>query len=283
MYNEILTILKKYRNKFADYEFVRSIINIITYNNNLYDYIKTIDYQYNNKLMGYYRYCDQTIAINLYKIKNNTKSDLNFITKLLSDDDIIMLLNLIVFSIIDHELIHANQAKNYNDLDNNYIENQLYHYDELFKKRVEKYSSKVAAKYLKFSVKMYKKYLRDDFAHNLMPYERVAEIKSHAHVFQLARNLTDNQLIIDYFNYQICALRKENYYNNKCPLENYIEYKTKLANKYGLYIRNESTDNLFNNNLSVELKLLYGLPVNDDVIKNLEDSLQKTKTYQLLY
>ena len=204
MYEELLNIINTYtiNKKVPDDNFIDSIISIIIKEEKLIEYVKDIDYNYQNIALASYFYESRILKFNINKMIKDY-SDIYKIHKRIYDTssdyfDKYLFICLSVLEVIFHEIEHVIQNKKANTLPQDSFERKLIEINNI---AIEVYPS------------VYKKH------HDLFSIEREANIIScnKIRTFLDMSEIT-TRYIINVFNSKYNRLIKEYYSKNSCPL-----------------------------------------------------------------
>ncbi len=290
MYNKIKSVIENYnkQGKIADRQFVKTIISTVRDHQKLHDYILKLNYFKGNYKQGdiiQYDIPNKQIDIDLPLLIDAIELNDNFIIKSLYKNDKNLFINLKITFYLLHELEHASQIKNYNEINKAYIENILFHISNSFFPNIQDYNKGIKKRYNKYINKYQNLYYKSISFHDITPIERMANIKALKDVYAISKMIGADQYIVDYFKFSILNQECNNYIvNNECSLKTYLDIKEYIAYKCRIRVRDKSErEVLYINGLSDEYKLLYGLPVSNQEIIKKEKQMHNTLTYKRIH
>lgn len=262
MYEEILNIICTYtiNKKVPDDSFIDSIISIIIKEERLIEYVKNIDYNYQNVALASYFYESRILKFNINKILKDYSSiyEINKRIYNTSSDyfDKYLFICLSVLEVIFHEIEHIIQNKKVNTLPQDNFERQLI---EISLIAAEVYPS------------IYKKH------HDLFSIEREANITSCNKIrAYLKISEITTKYFMSIFNSKYNRLINEYYSKNNCPLLEFLTITGGKLSYNGIPITRNNTNKILmktKRSLSLEERLIKGLPLNKEeyhLIKNKE-------------
>lgn len=267
MYEELLNIIYTYtiNKKVPDDNFIDSIISIIIKEEKLIEYVKDIDYNYQNIALASYFYESRILKFNINKMIKDY-SDIYKIHKRIYDTssdyfDKYLFICLSVLEVIFHEIEHVIQNKKANTLPQDSFERKLIEINNI---AIEVYPS------------VYKKH------HDLFSIEREANIIScnKIRTFLDMSEIT-TKYFMNIFNSKYNRLIKEYYSKNSCPLLELLTITGGKISYSGISITRNNTNKILmktKRNLSLEERLIKGLPLNKEeyyLIKNKEQTYEK--------
>lgn len=267
MYEELLNIIYTYtiNKKVPDDNFIDSIMSIIIKEEKLIEYVKDIDYNYQNIALASYFYESRILKFNINKMIKDY-SDIYKIHKRIYDTssdyfDKYLFICLSVLEVIFHEIEHVIQNKKANTLPQDSFERKLIEINNI---AIEVYPS------------VYKKH------HDLFSIEREANIIScnKIRTFLDMSEIT-TRYIINVFNSKYNRLIKEYYSKNSCPLLELLTITGGKISYSGIPITRNNTNKILmktKRSLSLEERLIKGLPLNKEeyyLIKNKEQTYEK--------
>ena len=256
MYVELLNIIYTYtiNKKVPDDNFIDSIISIIIREEKLIEYVKDIDYNYQNIALASYFYESRILKFNINKMIKDY-SDIYKIHKRIYDTssdyfDKYLFICLSVLEVIFHEIEHVIQNKKVNTLPQDNFERKLIEINNIA---------------IEVCPSVYKKH------HDLFSIEREANIIS---CNKIRTYLRISEITTKYF---------MNVFNSKysCPLLDLLTITGGKISYSGISITRNNTNKILmktKRNLSLEERLIKGLPLNKEeyyLIKNKEQTYEK--------
>lgn len=223
MESELLKIIFDYSKsgKILDYNAMEMIINIVVISNNLDDYVKSVNIDYDNlETNRYYDGfgCLMDYNFNVKKINIYDKS----IKKIINECQIfnfydgekkIYNINLYLLQVLLHEIEHAKHNRIYNE--NSMSDNITKLFKIVYKYSIESIK-KIYDEFLSkgFSISDVDKYfilLRDmeDRFYEISPCERIADIDSYKEILKILNEESSmcNLYSLYYYKYHLCYLR----------------------------------------------------------------------------
>lgn len=248
MYKEVLDVIYKYtfNKEFPNSYFIDHILDIIIDNDELDDYIKDIEYNYQSSALASYFYENKILKFNTDKILEESINLYQIYNKIYDNDSFneYFFLCLSFLDVIYHEVEHVIQNKKMNTYNDDSFEKELIYINNI---AVDVYP------------RLYKKY------HDLFSIEREANINSCNKIRSIISN---SEIYFKYskniFDKKYNKLISEYYTKNSFPLLKFLTIiRVKLL--YDDILINKNNTNIIlkrtKKNMSLEDRIIKGLPL----------------------
>ena len=287
----LIQLLRKYvnDNKVADQEFVMLAIDYLVQEKNLYNNVKRVEF--NDYKNTSYNEIEQKINFNIEMHRDFILNQFQHLMKEKTKEEYIMIINFSIFTAIFHEIEHVLQFKYLNN-NNNELESYLIHIafkwshykTDLYKHRSIDYQNRFY-NYLQKSINTYS---HQKVYYLCNPAERIAYIKSNKKTLETINQINDLNLSLakDIFT-TLTLLYEIDQYQLKgkkiiCPLNIYMKKRNKILKKHKLISSNYFKQVInMHQSLSLDDKLLYGLPITLEEYSEQLDIIYAHKAYQL--
>lgn len=290
---EILKLVYDYtvNRKIADTNFLNKLIGIIVTSRNLDNYVSEVGiinklvYQKKRLIVAEYNFLTMSLDLYYPSIKKFLEL-MNDYDPLFTPFEQLMYRNLKLTSMILHELEHAYQNKQANDINDNSLQNRIVKVSgaldqkmKLLKALLEKRIT--LEEFNEYTEEHKKAYYR---LYNLNPYERLAQINSFQTILRSTSSIKTS--IPNLYEFELASLAEEmlkgypeTMKQGSCPTETYLYSikEPKLWTSFEFYSQNP--EQLFEN-VSVEYslkdRLSLGLPVSESEYTGIHEWLQNS-------